>query len=138
VGHPDYAPEFLALEFEEMLAFSAFMTAGIVFRWNAAAHKRLMLLSAVAISDAGFARIWLMGIKTQLPGLFGWWLTYFWGIFLLLIAMAAWDWWRRRRIHPTVWFGAVLLWTLEIIVTVLNASPAWRQAMIRLVDAWRT
>jgi hypothetical protein len=138
VGHPDYAPEFLALEFEEMLAFSTFMTAGIVFRWNAAAHKRLMLLSAVAISDAGFARIWLMGIKTQLPGLFGWWLTYFWGIFLLLIAMAAWDWWRRRRIHPTVWFGAVLLWTLEIIVTVLNASPAWRQAMIRLVDAWRT
>jgi hypothetical protein len=136
VGHSDYAPQFLALEFEEMIAFSTFMTAGVVFRWNAAAHKRLMLLSAVAISDAGFARIWLMGIKTELPGPFGWWLQYFWGIFLLLVAMAAWDLWRRRRIHPAVLLGAAFLWTCETIVTVLNFSPAWRQAMVRLVDAW--
>ncbi|HEY2399689.1 MAG TPA: hypothetical protein VGI23_04995 [Steroidobacteraceae bacterium] len=136
VGHPDYAPQFLALEFEEMLAFSVFMTAGVLFRWNAAAHKRLMLLSAVSISDAGFARIWLMGIKIELPGLFGWWLQYFWGIFLMLIAMAAWDWWRRRRIHPAVLLGAALLWTCEMVVTVLNFTPAWQQAMVRLVNAW--
>jgi hypothetical protein len=50
--------------------------------------------------------------------------------------MAAWDLWRRRRIHPAVLFGAALLWTGEIIVTVLNFSPASRQAMARLVDAW--
>lgn len=68
VTHPDYAPQFLALEFEEMIAFSIFMAAGVIFRRNPAAHKRLMILSAVAISDAGFARIWLMGIKTQIPG----------------------------------------------------------------------
>ena len=110
VGHPDYAPQFLALEFEEMVAFAVFMAAGVIYRWNAAAHKRLMLLSAVAISDAGFARIWLMGIKAELPGLFGWWLQYFWGIFLMLVAMAAWDLWRRRRIHPggAVWRSCAL------------------------------
>ncbi len=136
VGHPDYEPQFLALEFEEMIAFCVFMAAGVIFRWNAAAHKRLMILSAVAISDAGFARVWLMGIKIELPGLFGWWLQYFWGIFLILVAMAAWDVWRRRRIHPAVLFGAAVLWTGEIIVTVLNFSPAWRQVMVRLVDAW--
>jgi hypothetical protein len=53
-----------------------------------------------------------------------------------LVTRAAWDLWRRRRIHPAVLFGAALLWTGEIIVTVLNFSPAWRQAMVRLVDAW--
>jgi hypothetical protein len=63
VTHPDYAPQFLALEFEEMITFSIFMTAGVIFRRNPAAHKRLMILSAVAISDAGFARIWLMGSR---------------------------------------------------------------------------
>ena len=68
IAHPDYAPQFLALEFEEMIAFSIFMTAGVMFRRNPAAHKRLMILSAVAISDAGFARIWLMGIKTRDSG----------------------------------------------------------------------
>jgi hypothetical protein len=136
VGHSDYAPQFLALEFEEMIAFSVFMTAGVIFRRNPAAHKRLMLLSAVAISDAGFARVWLMGIKTEIPGLFGWWLQYFWGIFLILVAMAAWDLWHRRRIHPAVLFGAALLWTGEIITTLLNFSPTWRDMMVRLVNEW--
>jgi hypothetical protein len=136
IHQSDYAPQFLVLEFEEMIAFSAFMVAGVIFRWNAAAHKRLMLLSAVAISDAGFARVWLMGFKTHVSGPFGWWLEYFWGIFLMLVAMAAWDLCRRRRIHPVVLWGAAFLWTGQIIVTVLNFSPAWRQAMVRLVDAW--
>jgi uncharacterized membrane protein YozB (DUF420 family) len=136
VAHPDYAPQFLALEFEEMITFSIFMAGGVIFRRNPAAHKRLMLLSAVAISDAGFARIWLMGIKAEIPGLFGWWLTYFWGIFLILVAMGVWDLLRRRRIHPAVLFGAALLWTGEIVATVLNFSPTWRDMMIRLVNAW--
>jgi hypothetical protein len=77
-----------------------------------------------------------MGIKTVIPGPFGWWLTYFWGIFLILIAMGAWDLWRRRRIHPVVLFGAAVLWTGEIITTILNLSPTWRDVMVRLVNAW--
>jgi hypothetical protein len=136
VTHPDYAPQFLALEFEEMIAFSVFMAAGIIFRRDPAAHKRLMILSAVAISDAGFARIGLVGIKTEIPGLFGWWLQYFWGIFLMLVTMGVWDLWRRRRIHPAVLFGAAFLWTGEIIATILNFSPTWHDAMARLVNAW--
>jgi hypothetical protein len=136
VPHSDYAPQFLALEFEEMLAFSVFMTAGVIYRRNPAAHKRLMILSAVAISDAGFARIWLMGIKVDVPGLFGWWLQYFWGIFLILVAMAVWDLWHRQRIHPAVLFGAAVLWTGEIVATILNFSPAWRELMVRLVSGW--
>src|ERR1700721_551343 len=136
VAHSDYAPQFLALEFEEMIAFSIFMTAGVIYRRNPAAHKRLMLLSAVAISDAGFGRIWQMGIKTEIPGLFGWWLQFFWGIFLILVALGAWDLWHRRRIHPAVLFGAALLWTGEIITTILNFSPAWRALMVRLENVW--
>lgn len=132
VTHPDYAPQFLALEFEEMIAFSAFMIAGVILRREPGAHKRLMLLCAVAISDAGFARIGTMGI----PGPFGWWMQYFWGIFLILIAMGAWDLWRWGRIHPAVLFGAALLWTGEIVTTILNFSPAWRDLMVRLVNAW--
>jgi hypothetical protein len=43
VTHPDYAPQFLSLEFEEMFAFSIFTAGGVIFRRNPAAHKRLML-----------------------------------------------------------------------------------------------
>jgi hypothetical protein len=136
VTHPDYAPQFLSLEFEEMIAFSILMTGGVLCRRNPPAHKRLMLLSAVAISDAGSARVWLMGIKTTIPGLFGFWLQSFWGIFLILVAMGAWDLWRRRRVHPAVLFGAAVLWTGEITATVLYFSPTWRELMVRLVNAW--
>jgi len=105
VGHPDYAPQFLALEFEEMIAFSTFIIAGLLSRRNPAEHKRYMILSAVAISDAGFARIWLIGINHTFPGPFGWWIQYFWGITLLLIAMLAWDWFKHRRVMRSVLWG---------------------------------
>jgi hypothetical protein len=137
VGHPDYAPQFLALEFEEILAFSTFIIAGLLSRRNLAEHKRWMILSAVAISDAGFARIWLNGINHTFPGPFGWWLEYFWGITLLLIAMLAWDWFRHQRVmRPVVW-GAALLWGGEVAATILNFNPAWKSSMVALVRMWR-
>jgi hypothetical protein len=136
IGTPEYAPQFLSLEFGEMIGFSVFIASGILWRKNLAAHKRLMILSAVAISDAGFARLWLMGFKANVPGYFGWWLQYYWGIALMLIAMMAWDWWKRGRIHPVVLGGAALLWTCEAIAAWLFYSPGWKAMMIALVNAW--
>jgi len=136
VGTHDYAPQFLSLEFGELIAFSAFVAAGILWRRNLAAHKRLMILSAVAISDAGFARLWMNGFKVTVPGHFGWWLQFYWGIALLLIAMMGWDLWKRGRVHPAVLAGAALLWTGEWIATQLFFSPTWKAMMIALVNAW--
>jgi hypothetical protein len=136
VNTPDYAPQFLSLEFEEMIAFSTFIVAGLLMRRKLAEHKRLMILSAVAISDAGFARIWLNGIKGTLPGLFGWWLEYFWGITMILIAMLAWDWFKHKRVMPSVAWGAALLWSGEVIATILNFNPAWKASMVTLVKIW--
>jgi hypothetical protein len=136
VNHPDYAPQFLVLEFQEMLAFSTFIIAGLLTRKNLAEHKRLMILSAVAISDAGFARIWLNGIHYVLPGPFGWWLTYFWGITLILVSMLAWDWFKHKRVMRSVFWGAALLWGGQVVATVLNFSPAWKTSMVTLVRIW--
>jgi hypothetical protein len=136
VDHPDYAPQFLALEFEEVLAFSTFIIAGLLSRKSLAEHKRWMILSAVAISDAGFARMWQMGIKHVFPGPFGWWLEYFWGITLILIAMLAWDWFKHKRVMRPVVLGAALLWGGEIAATILNFNPAWKSSMVALVRMW--
>ena len=136
VGTPAADPQFLALEFEEMFAFSFFIIAGLLWRKDPAAHKRLMILSAVAISDAGFARLWMIAIRIMPPGPFGWWLQFFWGIALLLIAMAGWDIWRRRRIHPTVLVGAVVLIGGEIVTTTLYFTPWWATAMAALIKTW--
>jgi hypothetical protein len=136
IGTTDYAPQFLSLEFGEMIGFATFIAAGILWRKNIAAHKRLMILAAVAISDAGFARLWIAGFKITVPGHFGWWLQYYWGIAILLVAMMAWDWWKRGRVHPAVLGGAALLWTCQFIATELFFSPTWKAMMIALVNAW--
>ena len=135
-GRPDADLQFLSLEFEEMFAFSTFMIAGLFWRKDMSAHKRLMILTAVSISDAGFARLYQSTIKVTPPGPFGWWLQYFWGIALMVLAMAAWDLWRRRRIHPAVLFGAAVLFGGEIAATALYFTPAWAAAMTHLVQAW--
>jgi len=79
VGHSDYTPQFPALEFEEMFAFSTFIIAGLLARKNLAEHKRWMILAAVSISDAGFARAWQIGIRHAFPGAFGWGAAVLWG-----------------------------------------------------------
>jgi hypothetical protein len=135
-GTSEYTPQFLSLEFEEMFAFSTFVIAGILWRRNPPAHKRLMILSAIAISDAGFARLWIIAFKLTLPGVFGWWLQYFWGIALMLIAMGAWDIWKRGRVHPAVLAGAALLWGGQWIAAELFFSPGWKTMMVALVNAW--
>jgi hypothetical protein len=136
VSHPDYAPQFLGLEFWDMAAFLIFIGAGLVWRKDPAGHKRLMILAAVSIVDAGFARVWMMTIKVTPPGPLGWWLQYFWGTTLMLLGMAAWDLWRRRRIHWTVVAGMATLWAGQALSTVLQFSPSWKTAMVALVKAW--
>ncbi len=136
VGHPDYAPQFLGLEFVDMVGFAIFIVAGLLWRKDPAAHKRLMILSALALVDASFSRAWQLTIKVVPPGPFGWWMQYFFGTTLMLIAMAAWDLWRRKRIHPTVLFGMAVLWGGEIISAVLQFSPGWKIAMAALVKTW--
>ncbi|HTY93957.1 MAG TPA: hypothetical protein VMC02_08715 [Steroidobacteraceae bacterium] len=136
VGHPDYAPQFLATEFAEAASFCILMTAGVIFRRNPPAHKRLMLLSVISISDAGSARIFLYTFPIHFPGVAGFFVQAFWGNALILIAIAAWDFYRRGRLHPAVLYGAALIWTVEITATILNFSPTWHRAMARLVSAW--
>jgi hypothetical protein len=135
-GSENYTPQFLGLEFEELIAFSAFLISGIYLRRDPAAHKRLMMLSVVAISDAGSSRLWIVAFKLNLPGVFGWWLKYCWGVVVMLAAMAAWDIWKRRRVHPAILAGGALLLAGQWIAAELFFSPRWNAMMIALVKAW--
>jgi hypothetical protein len=136
VTHPDYMPQFLAVEFGELIGFCGCMTAGVLWRRNPAAHKRLMLLSAVSISDAATARIFLFTFPIHPPGVLGFFAQFFWGNVLILVSMMAWDRWRHGKVHPALVIGASLILLEEVAATALYFAPAWQQAMVRLVNGW--
>lgn len=136
VSHADYGPEFLGLEFQSLVIFPAFIAAATLLRRDPAAHKRLMILAAVAILDPGTARAFGFFSPWKPGGAFGFWLSFFWANALLAAAMIGWDLWKRRRAHPTLLAGAGLLAIGEAAAVVLQFAPWWRAAMVRLVAWW--
>lgn len=136
VGHPDYAPQFLGEEFQDIFAFAVCTAAGVATRRNRAEHSRFMVLAAVALMDVGPGRIATNLVSAAPASPLAVWATYYWGTALLLIAMLAWDLIKHRRVLRSTMIGAALLWGGEAIVSGLYFTPAWKAAMAGLVKAW--
>ena len=135
-SHPDYAPQFLGEEFQDIFAFAVCTIAGVVTRKARVDHSRFMILAAVALSDVGPGRIATNLIGSTPANPLEVWLTYYWGSALLLIAMAAWDLIRLRRLTGSLLLGGGLLLAGEWIASALYFMPAWKSAMAGLVRAW--
>ena len=126
-------PQFLAVNFVDLFSFAVLVAAGIAMRNHAASHKRLMLLGTIALTDAGFSRIFSVPDPTTiLP----WFALYFYGPVLLIGSMAAWDLWRYRRVHPTIMLGGGLVLSGEFGATLLFFNPSWKAISTRIVEAW--
>lgn len=136
-GHPDYAPQFLGQEFQDIFAFAACTIAGVVTRKKRVDHSRFMILAAIALMDVGPGRIATNLIFTAAPTRpLEVWLIYYWGTALLLIAILAWDLIRHRRVMRSTFLGVALLWGGEALVSQLYFMPWWQTAMARFVQAW--
>jgi hypothetical protein len=135
--HPDYAPQFLGEEFQDIFGFAVCTVAGVITRKNQVTHSRFMVLAAVALADVGPGRIASNILFTAAPANpLQVWLIYYWGTALVLLAMVAWDLIRFKRLTWPVAFGAVLLWGGEAATSILYFNPAWKAAMAGLVKAW--
>ncbi len=136
VGHPDYSPQFLGEEFQDIFAFAVCTAAAVATRRNRSEHSRFMVLAAVALADVGPGRIATNLVNAAPASPLAAWATYYWGTALLLIAMLAWDLFKHRRVQRSTMLGAALLWGGEATVSVLYFNPAWQATMAGLVKAW--
>jgi hypothetical protein len=96
----DRAATFLIYPLGDMVLFAALFGAGIAYRRKPEVHKRLLLLATVALL---FAPVGRMEIASDLLALLVW-------LFPLLLGMA-YDFWARRRVHPTYLIGLIILLT---------------------------
>ncbi len=136
VTHPDYAPQFLGEEFQDVFAFTVLTVAGILTRKTRAEHARFMILAAVALMDVGPGRIASNLVGAAPTGPLGVWAEFYWGTALVLVAMLAWDLIKHHRVTRAVAVGAALMWGGEALVSVLYFNPAWKAAAAGLVKAW--
>lgn len=124
-------PEFLAVQLADIVAFTGLTGAGLLLRKRPAAHKRLMLLGLIYISDAGFARF-LNGILGA-PLASGEWGKLYLGSDLLLLAVGVYDLATRRRLHPAYVAGAAWMIAIQITALTLLGSPAWKALSLHLI-----
>lgn len=117
-GGGQNALRFLSIPLGDITAFGALVTAGLLLRHNAAAHKRLMLLATISLLAAGFGRgLGQIHIQGRV-------------IFFLCTAgfvaiVVAYDLASRGRIHTATLWGGLTVAAFKPALFAYSATPAW-------------
>lgn len=121
-------PAFLAVQLGMLLQFAAFVALAIGLRRQGDVHKRLMLLATISILPPAVARFHLENHGLDIPNI-STLATY-----LLVVAAAAYDFARARRVHAVyVWGGlAMLAWMFARVA--IGRSEAWQPIARWLID----
>lgn len=132
--HTEFSdPSFLSVQLLNMVEFLSLLAWGLTLRNNPAAHRRIMILSTISLADPGFSRFsgWLW--PTEPASMLVWFFYTFYGNVLLIVLMAAWDWWRGRLVRSFV-IGASALLTCECVSTFLYFWPPWKAATTEFIQ----
>jgi hypothetical protein len=133
----DADPSFLSIQFTDILAFVGLTSAAILLRKKPAAHKRLILLGTLYITDAGFAR-WLTDSWIHLLGFGYWqfWIALYFASNLLVVLVGIYDLVTRHRLHPVYVIGVAWIFAVQMLSMSLYFSPAWHTFAKRIIAAW--
>jgi hypothetical protein len=137
MADPNADPGFLSVQFTDILAFASLTTAALLLRKKPVAHKRLMLLGTLYITDAGYAR-WLGDAIEHRLGDSYWatWASLYVAPYVLVLLAGAYDLMTRRRLHPAYVSGAVWIFAVQMLALTLYFSPAWTADAKRIIAAW--
>jgi hypothetical protein len=130
-GPPGRDPKFFyIIPLTDMLVFSILIFFAYRNRFNAAAHKRLLLIATTAILLAAIARWPWAYVHRQAPRAAV--VSY-----AFLLMLLAYDLWSTRKVHrATVWGSALMVFVYQIRLPIgkteaWHALASWVQAMAR-------
>ena len=138
LGTPRSRPPFLAIEWSNIIAFGGLAIAAVSARKWSSAHKRLMLLATLSLTPAGFARAIGKPLLHPLLGS-GVWETYvqiFAATDLLVLGIAIYDLWTRRKIHPAWIIGALWMFAGQWTASWLYYDPTWKTIATSILRMW--
>jgi uncharacterized membrane protein YozB (DUF420 family) len=127
-------PQFISINITDMLGFAGLAGAGLLLRRDSSAHKRLMLLSTLYLSTAGFARLWLLTIgHGGTDGFWGFFLAYNLGGDVLIAMLGLYDLTTRGRLHAAYVLGGGWVLANELAAAWLYFSPGWKAISVRIL-----
>jgi len=129
--HP---PTFMAIQLADIVIFAPLIVAGFLARRTPAAHKRLMLLATLQISDAGFARWFGDGVEAWLGKAY---VAEFLSLYLcsdlLILGFGAYDLATRGRVHPVYAVAVPYIFAVQLFATWLWLTPGWAPISMHLI-----
>jgi uncharacterized membrane protein YozB (DUF420 family) len=127
---PDKWISWLSVNYTNALGSLVLLAAGLLMRRNAAAHKRLMVMGTIAVTEPGFSRIWSPFLEARLgEGYLPFYVSTYIGTFVLVVAVGGYDLATRRRLHPAYVAAALWIFANEAVADWLFHEPFWLAAM---------
>ena len=127
-------PQFLSIAFSGVFCMAVLLPWGVRLRRNSAAHRRVLILAAICISDAGFSRF--VGLFLPAPTTFlGTYLFYEGGNLLLILLMFLWDW-IRDRVMKQFLYAASLVIAVGLTATGLYFNDTWKGITSTWLEWW--
>jgi uncharacterized membrane protein YozB (DUF420 family) len=144
-GTPASDPKFLSVMFADMLVVGGLIGAGIVLRGNPMAHKRLMLVASLVMTDAGFGR-WLSPQIVRWTGVKNFWdiQTFADGGWLfirfqllpaytLIATVGVYDLITRKRLHPAYCWAVAFSLPVHMLAGWLYFQPFWHAIALWII-----
>ncbi len=119
--HGESFKAFYAVSLSDMLMFSTLMFFAFRKRFEPAAHKRLVIIATLAITDPAFDR-W------PIPA--NWWghtVTPLLCIYPLLLSLAVYDWWSMKKVQPVTLWASLFLVVVQQWRFAVGHTPIWQQ-----------
>jgi len=137
LGTPASDPAFMSLMLGDMVVFAGIASAGLILRGSPVAHKRLMLLSTIILTDAGYGRWWQPSLHRMFgDGFWQFWVENYLGPIVLILLAGAYDLATRRRLHPAYVWAAVWVFGFELVASYLYVSPWWTNVATGLITTY--
>lgn len=135
---PERRPQFLAIEWSNIVEFAGLATAAFATRKQPAAHKRLILLATLSLTPAAFNRAIGRPFLHPLLGSGMWqtWVQIFLLSDLMVLGIGLYDWRTRGRVHPAWALGASCVVVGQLTASWLFYSLTWRAIATSILRSW--
>ena len=126
---------FISVHVVDIGGFLVLLAIGIAMRKYSAAHKRIMILSTVALADPGFNRFigYVYPVEPHTPFLN--FLYIFYGNILIVALMLGCDFYLVRLVRSHV-IASISLLTCMYMASVIYCWQPWQNLTLQWVTAW--